>query len=54
ASNLPPIQTALKKAGALEVKVVEMGQGQKQSRFVARTSLDKAQQSAWRQTTASQ
>ncbi|AKT29102.1 Ribosomal RNA large subunit methyltransferase F [Pseudomonas syringae pv. actinidiae] len=43
ASNLPPIQSALKKAGALEVKVVEMGQGQKQSRFVAWTFLDKAQ-----------
>ena len=54
ASNLPPIQSALKKAGALEVRVVEMGQGQKQSRFAAWTFLDKAQQSAWRQTTASQ
>ncbi|WP_122277668.1 RlmF-related methyltransferase, partial [Pseudomonas syringae group genomosp. 3] len=43
ATNLPPIQSALKKAGALEVKVVEMGQGQKQSRFVAWTFLDKAQ-----------
>ncbi|MDC3742384.1 23S rRNA (adenine(1618)-N(6))-methyltransferase RlmF [Pseudomonas syringae pv. syringae] len=43
ASNLPPIQSALKKAGVLEVKVVEMGQGQKQSRFVAWTFLDKAQ-----------
>ncbi|KPY45151.1 Ribosomal RNA large subunit methyltransferase F [Pseudomonas syringae pv. rhaphiolepidis] len=43
ASNLPPIQSALKKAGAREVKVIEMGQGQKQSRFVAWTFLDKAQ-----------
>ena len=39
ASNLPPIQSALKKADALEVKVVEMGQSQKQSRFVAGPSL---------------
>jgi 23S rRNA (adenine1618-N6)-methyltransferase len=49
ASNLPPIQSALKKAGALEVRVVEMGQGQKQSRFVAWTFQNPAQQQAWRQ-----
>jgi 23S rRNA (adenine1618-N6)-methyltransferase len=49
ASNLPGIQAALKKAGALETRVVEMGQGQKQSRFVAWTFLDKAKQQAWRQ-----
>lgn len=48
ASNLPLIQSALKKAGALESQVVEMGQGQKQSRFVAWTFQDKAQQEAWR------
>jgi 23S rRNA (adenine1618-N6)-methyltransferase len=49
ASNLPAIQTALKKAGALESRVVEMSQGQKQSRFVAWTFQTKAQQQAWRQ-----
>ncbi len=49
ASNLPAIQTALKKAGALESQVVEMSQGQKQSRFVAWTFQSKAQQQAWRQ-----
>lgn len=49
ASNLPLIQNVLKKAGALESQVVEMGQGQKQSRFVAWTFQDKAQQEAWRQ-----
>jgi 23S rRNA (adenine1618-N6)-methyltransferase len=49
ASNLPAIQAALKKAGALESQVVEMSQGQKQSRFVAWTFKDKAQQQAWRQ-----
>ncbi|MFH7617832.1 RlmF-related methyltransferase, partial [Pseudomonas syringae group genomosp. 7] len=43
ASYLPPIQSALIKAGELEVKVVDMGQGQKQSRFVAWTFLGKAQ-----------
>lgn len=40
ASNLPGIQAALKKAGALEQRVVEMGQGQKQSRMVAWTFQD--------------
>ncbi len=47
ASNLPPIQVALKKAGAVQVRVVEMGQGQKQSRFVAWTFQTEAQQQAW-------
>ncbi|MNJ02612.1 Ribosomal RNA large subunit methyltransferase F [compost metagenome] len=49
ASNLPAIQTALKKAGAQESQVVEMSQGQKQSRFVAWTFQSKVQQQAWRQ-----
>ena len=35
ASNLPKIERALKAAGAKKIKVVEMSQGQKQSRFVA-------------------
>jgi 23S rRNA (adenine1618-N6)-methyltransferase len=48
ASNLPAIHTALKKAGVLESQVVEMSQGQKQSRFVAWTFQSKAQQQAWR------
>ncbi|WP_341962227.1 23S rRNA (adenine(1618)-N(6))-methyltransferase RlmF [Pseudomonas sp. RC10] len=48
ASNLPLIQSTLKKAGAVESRVVEMSQGQKQSRFVAWTFHDKAQQQAWR------
>ena len=48
ASNLPLIQSALKKAGTFESRVVEMSQGQKQSRFVAWTFHDKAQQAAWR------
>ncbi|MFY1664964.1 23S rRNA (adenine(1618)-N(6))-methyltransferase RlmF [Pseudomonas sp. Pseu.R1] len=48
ASNLPLIQSTLKKVGAVESRVVEMSQGQKQSRFVAWTFQDKAQQAAWR------
>ena len=48
ASNLPLIQSTLKKAGANESRVVEMSQGQKQSRFVAWTFHDKARQQAWR------
>ncbi|KFE56685.1 23S rRNA (adenine(1618)-N(6))-methyltransferase RlmF [Pseudomonas syringae] len=49
ASNLPLIQSTLKKVGVFESRVVEMGQGQKQSRFVAWTFHDKAKQEAWRQ-----
>jgi len=49
ASNLPLIQSALKKAGAVESHTVEMGQGQKQSRFVAWTFHDSARQQAWRE-----
>jgi 23S rRNA (adenine1618-N6)-methyltransferase len=37
ASNLPGLQAALKHAGVVASKVVEMGQGQKQSRFIAWT-----------------
>ncbi|MDH0746259.1 23S rRNA (adenine(1618)-N(6))-methyltransferase RlmF [Pseudomonas sp. GD03842] len=48
ASNLPLIEAALKKAGALERHVVEMSQGQKQSRFVAWTFQDGAQRAKWR------
>ncbi|MBT1267592.1 MULTISPECIES: 23S rRNA (adenine(1618)-N(6))-methyltransferase RlmF [unclassified Pseudomonas] len=49
ASNLPAIQTALKKAGVLESQVVEMSQGQKQSRFVAWTFQTPSEQQVWRQ-----
>jgi len=48
ASNLPGVYAALKKAGALEVRTVEMAQGQKQSRFVAWTFLNTGQREAWR------
>ncbi|MNP85102.1 Ribosomal RNA large subunit methyltransferase F [compost metagenome] len=49
ASNLPGIQAALKKAGAADVRVSEMGQGQKQSRMVAWTFQDANARQAWRQ-----
>ena len=35
ASNLPPLQAALRREQAGEVRVVAMAQGQKQSRFLA-------------------
>jgi 23S rRNA (adenine1618-N6)-methyltransferase len=50
ASNLPGVYSALKQAGALQVKTVEMAQGQKQSRFVAWTFQTPEQQQAWRKT----
>ncbi|RWU25364.1 23S rRNA (adenine(1618)-N(6))-methyltransferase RlmF [Pseudomonas alkylphenolica] len=49
ASNLPGIQAALKKAGAADLQVVEMGQGQKQSRMVAWTFQDANARQLWRQ-----
>ncbi|MDM8347487.1 23S rRNA (adenine(1618)-N(6))-methyltransferase RlmF [Pseudomonas sp. sp1636] len=49
ASNLPGVYSALKQAGAREVRTVEMAQGQKQSRFVAWTFLSAEQQQSWRQ-----
>ena len=47
ASTLPSIYRALKKVNALEVKTIEMAQGQKQSRIVAWTFLNADQQRAW-------
>lgn len=49
ASNLPGIEAALKKAGAVEQRVMEMGQGQKQSRLVAWTFQDASARQLWRQ-----
>lgn len=46
--NLNTFQNALKKEGAVEVKVIEMGQGQKVSRVLAWTFLSKAEQVEWR------
>lgn len=47
ASTLPSVYRALKKVNTLEVKTIEMAQGQKQSRIVAWTFLNASQQRAW-------
>lgn len=47
ASSLPNIYRALKSVSALEVKTIEMAQGQKKSRIVAWTFLNASQQHAW-------
>jgi len=48
ASNLKGVYRTLKKVQVAEVKTLEMHQGQKTSRIVAWTFLDKAQQHNWR------
>jgi len=48
ASNLPEVYKALKTNGALQVKTINLAQGQKQSRFVAWTFLTPEQQKHWR------
>lgn len=47
ASNLPGIEAALNKAGVKALRIVEMGQGQKQSRMVAWSFQDEAARQAW-------
>lgn len=47
-SNLKSIYEALEKAEAFEVKTLPMGQGNKTSRIVAWTFLDKEQQKEWK------
>jgi 23S rRNA (adenine1618-N6)-methyltransferase len=49
ATSLPSVYRALKKANALQVKTIDMAQGQKKSRIVAWTFLNPNQQRAWRQ-----
>ncbi len=46
--NLKSVYALLKKVGATEVKTIPMGQGNKISRIVAWTFLDKEEQAAWR------
>lgn len=46
--NLPGIYKSLQKAGAKEVRTIEMAHGQKQSRIVAWTFLSEEQQAEWR------
>lgn len=48
AGNVAPLQTRLKKLGASAIRVVEMAQGQKRSRFIAWTFLSEEQQGEWR------
>ncbi len=48
ASNVQPLQARLKKLGAQQVRVCEMSQGQKRSRFVAWSYLDSEQRAKWR------
>ncbi len=47
--NLADIYKQLHKLGAKDVRTVEMSQGNKQSRFVAWSFLDAAEQQLWRQ-----
>jgi len=47
-ASLPGVYRAIKYAGALENRTMEMTQGQKKSRIVAWTFLDAKQQQAWR------
>lgn len=47
-SNLPSLYRALKRVTAVDVRTVEMTQGQKKSRFIAWTFLSTTAQQAWR------
>lgn len=47
AASLPSVYRVLNKVNALEIKTIEMTQGQKQSRVVAWTFLNASQQRAW-------
>jgi len=50
-AELPGLRRALQQAGAVEVRVVPMAQGQKQSRFLAWSFLSEADRKAWWATT---
>ncbi len=47
AEHLPVIYRLLQEAGVAETRTLEMSQGQKKSRIVAWTFMDKKQRSAW-------
>lgn len=49
-STLPVLLKTLAKIGAVEVKTIDMAQGQKESRFVAWTFLNAQQQQDWSRT----
>lgn len=46
-ASLPGLRRALRQAGAVEVRVLPMAQGQKQSRILAWTFLEPPRRSAW-------
>ncbi|HJU84706.1 MAG TPA: 23S rRNA (adenine(1618)-N(6))-methyltransferase RlmF [Holophagaceae bacterium] len=46
-ATLPSLRAALRKAGAKEVRTLDMAQGQKKSRILAWTFLDEAARAAW-------
>jgi len=46
-AELPDLRRALQQAGAVEVRVVPMAQGQKQSRFLAWSFLSEGTRKAW-------
>ena len=48
ATNLPGFYKTLKKVGALQVKTIDMAQGNKKSRLLAWTFFNEKQQEAWR------
>lgn len=48
-TTLPGVYNALKKVNVVEVKTIQMAQGQKESRIVAWTFLKAAQQQEWRE-----
>ena len=47
-ASLPGVYRALTRAGALEVRTIEMAQGQKKSRIVVWTFLDETRRREWR------
>ncbi len=47
-ANLPRVYGALERAGAFDCETIDMAQGQKKSRVVAWTFLDREQQADWR------
>jgi 23S rRNA (adenine1618-N6)-methyltransferase len=47
-ATLPCVYRALKKAGVMDSRTIQMAQGQKKSRIVAWTFLDEKQRRAWR------
>jgi 23S rRNA (adenine1618-N6)-methyltransferase len=50
ANTLPELHKHLEKSRALDVRVFDMAQGNKQSRFLAWTFLDEEERAAWRRT----